>query len=63
MRLLYGVLQRDGFSQFNRVYEFPYTLNGQPCDMMMTSVSGHLMQLEFSAGTYPTLSTPFDEFA
>lgn len=34
-------------SKFNKIYEFPYTVNGVQADMVMTSVSGHLLNLEF----------------
>ena len=34
-------------SRFNPVWEFPYTIGGQPCDMVFTSVSGHLMEMDF----------------
>ncbi len=27
---------------------FPYNINGQPCDMVFTSVAGHLMELDFT---------------
>lgn len=35
-------------SRYNPVYEFQYTIGAQPCDMVFTSVSGHLMSLEFT---------------
>ncbi|TYZ59468.1 hypothetical protein PybrP1_007080 [[Pythium] brassicae (nom. inval.)] len=41
--------RRQGFSQYNPVYEFPYELQGQRVHMTITSVSGHLMELEFDA--------------
>ena len=34
-------------SKFNKIYEFKYQVNGRNCDMSMTSVSGHLLGLEF----------------
>jgi len=34
-------------SKFNKIYEFPYTVNGMQADMVMTSVSGHLLNFEF----------------
>lgn len=43
-------IQREGFSKYNRIYEFKYTIENQQCDVMMTSVSGHLTQLEFAGG-------------
>ena len=39
--------QREGFSKFNKIYEFPCMINGQQCDMTMTSVSGHLLGLDY----------------
>lgn len=43
-------MQRQGHSQYNPVFEFPYELQGQRVQMTVTSVSGHLMELEFDAG-------------
>eukprot|EP00882_Tetradesmus_deserticola_P026563 GHRQ01029314.1.p1 GENE.GHRQ01029314.1~~GHRQ01029314.1.p1 ORF type:complete len:131 (+),score=8.90 GHRQ01029314.1:381-773(+) len=40
---------RRGRSQYNPIWEFCYTINGQQCDMVFTSVAGHLMELEFAA--------------
>ena len=34
-------------SNFNPVYTFPYAIHGAPCNMVFTSVAGHLMELEF----------------
>ena len=34
---------------FNNAFSFPYTLQGRQCEMVFTSVSGHLMETEFSA--------------
>lgn len=34
-------------AQYNTIWEFGYTINGQPCDMVFTSVAGHLMELVF----------------
>lgn len=42
-----GPSRRNGFSEFNPIWEFPYMLQGQQCDMVFTSVAGHLMELEF----------------
>jgi DNA topoisomerase-3 len=39
------VPQREGLSKFNKIYEFQYEVNGQRCDMVMTSVSGHLVSI------------------
>ncbi|CAM6099776.1 unnamed protein product [Calypogeia fissa] len=38
---------REGRSRYNRIFEFSYSINGQQCVMLMTSVTGHLMELEF----------------
>uniref|UniRef100_A0A0R3TMM9 DNA topoisomerase n=1 Tax=Rodentolepis nana TaxID=102285 RepID=A0A0R3TMM9_RODNA len=40
--------RREGLSKFNKIYEFPMTLNGTNCSFIMTSVSGHLLNYEFS---------------
>ncbi|CAI7839901.1 unnamed protein product [Closterium sp. NIES-53] len=42
-----GVRSREGRSVYNRIFEFTYMMNGQPCDMAMTSVTGHLMEMDF----------------
>ncbi|KAG0492526.1 hypothetical protein HPP92_005575 [Vanilla planifolia] len=42
-----GMRSRQGRSRFNRIFEFEYCIGGQPCHMLMTSVTGHLMELEF----------------
>lgn len=41
--------QRQGFSQYNPVYEFPYEIQNQHVQMVFTSVTGHLMELDFDA--------------
>lgn len=43
--------RREGKSVYNKIYEFEYNLFNQRCTMTMTSVSGHLLNLEFS-GAY-----------
>ncbi|XP_047024489.1 DNA topoisomerase 3-alpha [Helicoverpa zea] len=43
--------RREGFSQYNKIYEFEADVMGQKCQMVMTSVSGHLLALEF-VGAY-----------
>lgn len=43
--------QREGFSKFNKIYEFNHTFQGSPSTMIMTSVSGHLLGYEFQ-GSY-----------
>ena len=42
-----NVSRREGFSKYNKVFEFNYTLNGQNARMLFTSVSGHLMEQNF----------------
>ncbi|XP_060606708.1 DNA topoisomerase 3-alpha-like isoform X2 [Ruditapes philippinarum] len=39
--------RREGFSRFNKIYEYEYMLFNQKCNMMMTSVSGHLLGMDF----------------
>lgn len=43
--------RREGQSKYNKIYEFECMVRGQQCKMMMTSVSGHLLNYEF-IGTY-----------
>ncbi|KAJ4427583.1 DNA topoisomerase 3-alpha [Periplaneta americana] len=50
-KILYFYSQRDGFSRYNKIYDFDCTVFGQRCQMIMTSVSGHLLNLEF-VGNY-----------
>ncbi|KAJ4839793.1 DNA topoisomerase 3-alpha, partial [Turnera subulata] len=38
---------REGRSRYNKIFEFNYSINGQQCHMLVTSVTGHLMELEF----------------
>ncbi|XP_035551186.1 DNA topoisomerase 3-alpha-like isoform X2 [Juglans regia] len=42
-----GLRTRNGRSRYNRIFEFNYSINGRPCHMLVTSVTGHLMELEF----------------
>ncbi|KAK8687869.1 hypothetical protein V6N13_086664 [Hibiscus sabdariffa] len=42
-----GLRVRDGRSRYNKIFEFNYSIRGQPCHMLFTSVTGHLMELEF----------------
>lgn len=37
-------------ARYNPVAEFQYQIGGQACDMVFTSVAGHLMELEFEDG-------------
>lgn len=39
--------QREGLSHYNKIYEFDCNIRGQPSSISMTSVSGHLMTLDF----------------
>ncbi|XP_019397469.1 PREDICTED: DNA topoisomerase 3-alpha [Crocodylus porosus] len=41
------VRRREGLSRFNKIYEYNYHLFGQDVTMVMTSVSGHLLNHEF----------------
>ncbi|CAL7941209.1 unnamed protein product [Xylocopa violacea] len=43
--------RREGLSPYNKIYEFNAYLLNQNCDMIMTSVSGHLLNHEF-VGAY-----------
>ncbi|KAJ0612116.1 putative DNA topoisomerase transcription factor interactor and regulator CCHC(Zn) family [Helianthus annuus] len=42
-----GLRMREGRSRYNKIFEFNYAIQGQPCQMMFTSVTGHLMEMEF----------------
>lgn len=35
-------------ARYNPIWEFAYTIQGTPCDMVFTSVAGHLMELDFT---------------
>ncbi|CAF1637285.1 unnamed protein product, partial [Didymodactylos carnosus] len=39
---------RDGFSKYNKLYEFKYRLFDQECHMVFTSVAGHIMNYDFT---------------
>ncbi|XP_030377119.1 DNA topoisomerase 3-alpha [Scaptodrosophila lebanonensis] len=39
--------RREGYSVYNKVFDFEAQVRGQNAKMVMTSVSGHLMHLEF----------------
>ncbi|KAI9911606.1 hypothetical protein PsorP6_009585 [Peronosclerospora sorghi] len=39
--------RRPGFSKYNALFEFPYQIRGQQVQMVVTSVTGHMMELEF----------------
>ncbi|XP_066252718.1 DNA topoisomerase 3-alpha isoform X1 [Euwallacea similis] len=40
--------RREGLSPYNKIYEFTAQVFGENCQMAMTSVSGHLLNYEFS---------------
>lgn len=42
-----GLRVREGRSRYNKIFEFNYSINGRPCHMLITSVTGHLMELDF----------------
>ncbi|PKA51264.1 DNA topoisomerase III [Apostasia shenzhenica] len=42
-----GLRSREGRSRYNRIFEFEYAIGSQLCHMLMTSVIGHLMELDF----------------
>ncbi|KAG3169639.1 DNA topoisomerase 3-alpha [Phytophthora idaei] len=41
--------RRAGFSKYNALFEFPYQIRGQQVQMVVTSVIGHIMELDFDA--------------
>ncbi|XP_019744278.1 DNA topoisomerase 3-alpha [Hippocampus comes] len=49
-------VRREGLSRFNKIYEYEYHLFGQNVTVAMTSVSGHLLGLEFKAPYHKWLS-------
>ncbi|KAF8018677.1 hypothetical protein BT93_H3544 [Corymbia citriodora subsp. variegata] len=42
-----GIRVREGRSRYNKIFEFDYSIRGQHCRMLVTSVTGHLMELDF----------------
>ncbi|OMO60948.1 DNA topoisomerase, type IA, partial [Corchorus olitorius] len=42
-----GLRVRERRSRYNKIFEFNYSIRGQHCQMLFTSVTGHLMELEF----------------
>ncbi|KAI3992371.1 hypothetical protein MKX01_030092 [Papaver californicum] len=38
---------REGRSRYNKIFEFEYTIRGLLCHMSFTSVTGHLMEMDF----------------
>ncbi|GAB1608228.1 hypothetical protein Ahia01_001107000 [Argonauta hians] len=55
--------RREGRSVYNKIYEFQYQLFNKNCTMVMTSVSGHLLGMEFT-GIYKkwTMCNPVSLF-
>ncbi|KAG7385627.1 DNA topoisomerase 3-alpha [Phytophthora pseudosyringae] len=41
--------RRAGLSKYNALFEFPYQIQGQQVQMVVTSVTGHIMELDFDA--------------
>ncbi|XP_040212350.1 DNA topoisomerase 3-alpha [Rana temporaria] len=39
--------RREGFSKYNKIYEYEYHLFGKDVTVIMTSVSGHLLGMDF----------------
>eukprot|EP00478_Filoreta_tenera_P006192 GABV01007850.1.p1 GENE.GABV01007850.1~~GABV01007850.1.p1 ORF type:complete len:128 (-),score=49.29 GABV01007850.1:3-386(-) len=39
--------KRQSFSKYNPIFEFPYTIQGEQVTLVVTSVLGHLMELDF----------------
>lgn len=50
LSLLLCELQTEGMSQYNKIYSFSTQFRGQEANMVMTSVSGHLLTHEFISG-------------
>ncbi|XRB16851.1 DNA topoisomerase III [Pseudoscourfieldia marina] len=50
---------RSSHSPYNKVFEFPFTLNGEHVTMVFTSVTGHLMELDFD-GQYKSWNSVDD---
>ncbi|CDW56295.1 DNA topoisomerase [Trichuris trichiura] len=53
--------RKEGFSRFNKLYEFDYTLEGRQCRMVFSSVSGHLMNLDYTSAYRNWQSVPIDQ--
>ncbi|XP_045514504.1 DNA topoisomerase 3-alpha isoform X5 [Pieris brassicae] len=61
--ILHSIYQKEGLSKYNKIYEFEAEVLGQESQMVMTSVSGHLLDLEFdSAFKYWQSCNPFELF-
>ena len=41
--------RREGFSKFNKIYEFKAAYDGGQADFVMTSASGHIQTYQFPA--------------
>ena len=39
--------RREGFSPYNKIFEFEHELDGRPALFLFTSVAGHLIEMEF----------------
>nr|XP_014098832.1 DNA topoisomerase 3-alpha isoform X2 [Bactrocera oleae] len=46
-----ATIRREGYSVYNKIYDFETEVNERKSKMVMTSVSGHLLKLEF-VGVY-----------
>ncbi|KRX52967.1 DNA topoisomerase 3-alpha, partial [Trichinella sp. T9] len=53
--------RREGFSKYNKIYEFNCTVFGELCRMVFTSVSGHLLNLDFDSIYRNWQSVPVEE--
>ncbi|KRX96365.1 DNA topoisomerase 3-alpha, partial [Trichinella pseudospiralis] len=53
--------RREGFSKYNKIYEFSCTVFGELCHMVFTSVSGHLLNLDFDSVYRNWQSVPIEE--
>ncbi|POO02891.1 DNA topoisomerase, type IA, partial [Trema orientale] len=42
-----GIRVKDERSRYNNIFEFAYSINGQLTQILIASVAGHLMELEF----------------
>ena len=44
-----GSQAREGPSRYNKLFTFQCMLDNVPCEMVVTSVTGHLMEMDFDA--------------
>lgn len=49
LKFSFSLFQRNGKSQYNKIYEFQCQVLNQQCQMVMTSVSGHLLNYDFTS--------------